>query len=96
MRQATCEQTAASTPGQPSDWVIDHMVALSEFARRRGLPGFEEKLLEATETLLEELHAKLALSCPATAPADATEGKVVLFADATRPASGQRAQRQRA
>jgi len=47
---------------QLPDWVIEHMIALCEFAERNGLPSFEARLVDATETALEEFKTKLASS----------------------------------
>lgn len=39
-------------------WVVEHLIALCDYAEDNDLPGFEEKLLEAAEAALAEANAK--------------------------------------
>lgn len=38
------------------DWVVDHMIRLSEFAGHSGLPAFESALIDAMENVISELN----------------------------------------
>ena len=52
-----CKNTN-SRLNQLPDWVIEHMIELCNFAECNDLPLFEARLVEATETALEEFNAK--------------------------------------
>lgn len=73
----------AQSPERLHDGVIAHMITLIEDAANAGFPGFEAKLIDATETLIEELNEKGLAPHNRPAATEQPAGNVVEFPGAS-------------
>lgn len=90
MSEGLPDTIAASQKAPLPKWVVDYVIAVSEYARIRGLTDFESKINQATEVLLDELDRKGLLVQRPKYSVVSTSDKLVLIGQKARSATKRR------